>query len=89
VGPDPILSLHNEDQHLALGSRVLATWNDSQGSHRVPGVIAALRIHSVRVRLLESAGHFPAGSSIDLPRISDFQNWSSEHCVRLAAVSGF
>ncbi|PNU19474.1 hypothetical protein C2E25_12080 [Geothermobacter hydrogeniphilus] len=91
MGPDPILSLRNEDEHLALGSRVIACWSDNLGSFRARGVVASLHPNRVRVRLLESAGRFPAGSSIDLPRIMDSQNWSSEHCVYLetSKVSGF
>lgn len=91
MGPDPILSLYNEDQHFSLGSRVIACWNDNLGSFRARGVIASLRPRQVRVRLLDSVGRFPAGSSIDLPRVSDSVNWSQEHCVHLESfkVSGF
>jgi len=94
MGPDPILSLRQEDEHLALGSRVIACWSDSRGSFRARGVVASLSPRRVRVRLLEGAGFYPAGTSIDLPRINDPEHWSSEHCVRLDAlatpqVSGF
>ncbi|TYO98206.1 hypothetical protein EDC39_1071 [Geothermobacter ehrlichii] len=87
MGPDPILALHQEDQNLAAGVTVTAFWFDFRGRYHARAVVESLRTDVVRVRLVEAAGPHAAGSLIDIPRISDSQNWSSENCVRLA-VSG-
>ncbi len=87
MGPDPILALHQEDQYLAPGVAVVACWFDFRGRYRARAVVDSLRTDRVRVRLVEAAGPHAVGSLIDIPRICDSQNWSSENCVRLA-VSG-
>ncbi|GAB4164167.1 MAG: hypothetical protein Tsb0017_16660 [Geothermobacteraceae bacterium] len=87
MGPDPILALHQEDMALRSGVEVTAFWFDFRGRYRARARVEALRTDQVRVQLLEAAGPFRVGSLVDIPRISDSSNWSSEHCVRLE-VSG-
>lgn len=87
MGPDPILQLHQEDMSLRAGMEVTAFWFDFRGRYKARAKIETLRTDRVQVQLLEAAGPFRVGSLVDIPRISDSSNWSSEHCVRLA-VSG-
>jgi hypothetical protein len=84
MGPDPILAQHIEDQKLAVGQQVLARWPDFHGSTSGPALVVSLKPRSVQVQLLRSAGSYPAGYRLELPRISDFEHWSSRHGVRPA-----
>ena len=81
MGPDPILTQRLEDQKLQVGQTVLARWHDERGRFSVPARVVALRARSVQVELLRAAGGRPVGHRIELPRISDFEHWNSEHGV--------
>ena len=83
MGPDSILTQQLEDQKLAVGQEVLARWNESCGRFCAQAKVVALRARSVQVELVRAAGGHPAGHRLELPRISDFEHWSSAHGVRL------
>lgn len=84
MGPDLILSQQLEDQKLTVGQQVLAHWRDFRGRFSARGVVVALKPRSVLVELHQAAGSYRAGQRLELPRISDFERWASDHGVRLA-----
>ncbi len=84
MGPDPILSQHLEDQRLSVGQQVLARWHDYRGRFSARAIVVALKPRAVVVELLRAAGVHPVGYRLELPRISDFEHWTSEHGVRRA-----
>lgn len=85
MGPDAILSLVQEDQRLAIGDTVLAHWTTEGRACQARARIVSLQPQRVRVTLLESAPQAPRfkpGNALEIPRITDSVNWSSDHCVQ-------
>ncbi|BCR06387.1 hypothetical protein DESUT3_34560 [Desulfuromonas versatilis] len=86
MGPDQIQSLVHEDQSLQVGSEVTAYWTAAGFTYHARARVAALTRKRVSVVLLENAGRhgeYPLGRTIELPRIADSSDWSSESCVRM------
>jgi len=81
MGPDPILKQQLDDQKLAVGQIVIARWHDLRGRFSGRARVIVLRTRSVQVELLVSTGSYPAGHQLELPRISDFEHWSSERGI--------
>ena len=86
MGPDSILTQQLEDQKLAVGQEVLARWHDACGRFCAQAKVVALRARSVQVELVRAVGGHPAGHRLELPRISDFERWTSAHGVRPAKM---
>lgn len=84
MGPDPILSQHLDEQKLAVGQPVLALWHDWRGRFSARAIVVALKPRSVLVELQRDTGAYPAGQRLELPRICDFEHWTSNHGVRRA-----
>ena len=86
MGPDPILSQHLDDRRLAVGQKVQARWHDCRGRFSAVARILVLKPRSVRVELLQAINVYPVGHQLELPRISDFEHWTSDHGVRRLAT---
>jgi len=87
MGPDPIQNLVNEDQQLKVGDKVLARWSRNGYYYKARARVVSLRSQRVAVALEEipPLGEiYRRGQVIELPRISDFNAWSSGMCVRKA-----
>lgn len=85
MGPDPIQSLINEDQKLKVGDTVMAHWNRNGFYFHARGKVAKLKPYTVKIELQESPGTanmYNRGDTVELPRISNHENWSSDSCVR-------
>jgi len=86
MGPDPIQTLVEENERLQIGRKVLVTWTDDHGTHHGRGHIVALRPRRVSVRIEQQLDHgrpCRPGLILDLPRISDFEHWTLDNCVKL------
>jgi len=81
MGPDPILAQHLEDQKLKIGQQVVACWRTLTGRQSVRATVVALKPRSVVVALQRATGDYPLGYRLELPRISDFEHWSSDHGI--------
>ena len=81
MGPDPILNQHLEDQKLRVGQTVVAFWRTPTGRARARATVVAVKPRSLVVELQRAAGSHPAGYRLELPRISDFEHWSSDHGI--------
>ena len=78
------LGIGNRDHQL-----VLARWNRNGFYYKARGRVVALRSQRVEVALEEIpplGDLYRRGQVIELPRISDFNAWSSATCVRKMAV---
>ena len=85
MGPDPIQELQNEDQKLRVGDTVKAFWHRDGFYFHAKGVVAFLNRKRVRVKLCErdsASNRYSIGDEIEIPRIADCTNWSSDSCVR-------
>ena len=87
MGPDPILAQHLGEQKLQVGQQVVACWSNGLGRQRAPARLVALKPRTLVVELLRAAGGYPAGRRLELPRISDFERWSSDYGVRCEPAS--
>lgn len=91
MGPDLIQEIVNEDQRLRLGDRVEARWSKDGYSFRGQGEIVSLTRKRARVRIqkmLEGGAAVDRMREIEIPRIGDCLNWSSERCVRRLSGKG-
>ena len=89
MGPDPIQSLVQEDQTLNVGDNVVAHWNRNGYYFHVRGTITGLTARRVLVKLVDTPANGPGycrGDVIELPRITDYEHWSSGTCVRRTAT---
>ncbi|PLY02144.1 MAG: hypothetical protein C0623_04260 [Desulfuromonas sp.] len=85
MGPDKIQALVQEDRKLHVGDTVVAHWNNNGYYFHSRGKVTRLTTRKVQVRLLETPGNAEKtrkGEVIELPRITDFERWSSQTCVR-------
>ena len=82
MGPDSILAQHLMEQNLRIGQQVMACWHNGHGRQRARARVVELRMRSLIVELLVSAGGLSVGTRLELPRINDFERWSGDHGVK-------
>ena len=90
MGPDPIQALIQEDQRLQVGDNVVARWSRNGYYFRVRARVTSLSTRKARVRLLETPTRgqgYTRGDTIEIPRITDHERWSSNSCVRRSRTS--
>lgn len=67
---------------MTIGQKVVACWSNGNGRQRASAKVVALKPRSLVVELQCAAGGYPVGQHLELPRIGNFERWSSDYGVR-------